>query len=694
MIPILFESTERDFLSNGICRLVDCLSCFVTEERNGIYECEFTYSVTGKNYEQIRIGRVIYATHDDTQTPQPFDIYKRTANIEGVVTFYARHIAYRLANVILQPFQAGSCAVAVAGLKTNSINTNLFNFWTDKDVTAPFQLLAPRSVWSTLGGQEGSILDVYGKGTYEFDKWTVRLYLNRGQKADVQIRYGKNLTEFELEQEAAGANAYVPYWLSSEGDSVVTVPGWVVIAPGQGGAEMLSDEQGEVIADENGVPIEVSAGRGVVPEIIDLSDAFEEAPTPEQLQVEALRRLNESQPWTPGENLQINFAALWQTPEYESVAPLQRVRLCDSVSVYFPALDYTAKDVQIIKTTYNTLLDRYDAMEMGQPTVTLASLIQKSVERTVLRQVPSTSAMAQAIDAATKLITGGTGGHVVLATDADGKPNEILIMDTEDIATAVKVLRINQNGIGFSQTGYNGPFTTAWTLDGHFVADFITTGTLDGALLKADSVKARAIDVENLFAQDITATGKISGAELEAGDPSSDYYFHVFNDGSVFLNAISFPCGGNTFWFDQYDNSQSIIGTRNLRLWERNKASDTTKQLFEICTKYNSSGEITRYDFDIMDAEITKHGFPLIVAQVRSTTAAIPGNSAASGSFNVSINYKPIGVLGFAFTDTNSSFVSMNRCYIDGSTCHWSARCTHVDGYNGNLDVYVLLMAK
>ena len=130
--------------------------------------------------------------------------------------------------------------------------------------------------------------------------------------------------------------------------------------------------------------------------------------------------------------------------------------LCDTVNVYFSALGVMARDMQIIKTEYNTLLDRYNGMELGQPTVSLASLIRRDTLATIKRQVPTSSQMQEAIDKATQLITGGTGGHVVLATDGDGKPNEILIMDTEDISTAVKVLRINQNGIGFSSTGYNG----------------------------------------------------------------------------------------------------------------------------------------------------------------------------------------------------------------------------------------------
>jgi len=497
MIPILFKQSETEFSSNGLGRLTDCLSCVVTEERNGIFECEFSYPIAGRHYKDILLGRIIYATHDDTKTPQPFDIYKRSATIDGVVTFYARHIAYRLANVVLRPFTAESCAQTVAKLVENSINDNPFTFWTEKSATATYKLEYPRSVWEILGGSEGSILDVYGKGTYQFDRWTVKLYLNRGRKTDVQIRYGKNLTELQQESDGGDAyNAVVPFWKSSEGDTVVTLPEWVVVAPGVIDPEYLETETPEVVTTHTGEPIEVKPAGKLLPVPLDLSEAFETQPTQEQLRAAALKRLEDGKPWELGENLKINFAELWQTPEYAALAPLERVGLCDTVNVYFSALGVMARDMQIIKTEYNTLLDRYNGMELGQPTVSLASLIRRDTLATIKRQVPTSSQMQEAIDKATQLITGGIGGHVVLATDGDGKPNEILIMDTEDISTAVKVLRINQNGIGFSSTGYNGPFRTAWTLDGSFVADFINTGTLKSDVINVDELFAKTINAK------------------------------------------------------------------------------------------------------------------------------------------------------------------------------------------------------
>ena len=62
MIPILYDKTETAFISNGLGRLRDCISCIVSEERNGIYECDFEYPVDGANYNLIQVGRIIGVT--------------------------------------------------------------------------------------------------------------------------------------------------------------------------------------------------------------------------------------------------------------------------------------------------------------------------------------------------------------------------------------------------------------------------------------------------------------------------------------------------------------------------------------------------------------------------------------------------------------------------------------------------------
>lgn len=459
MIPILYEATETEFTSNGIGRLRDCISCRVTEERNGKYECEFKYPVTGKRYADIVEGCFISVTHDDTGDRQPFIIYRRSAPINGVVTFNAHHVSYQLNNVVLNPFTAGSATEVMAKIPINSINTNPFTFWTDKETTANFNLSNPASVRSILGGSRGSVLDTFGGGEYEFTNYTVKLYQRRGTDTDVTIRYGKNMADLEQQKDVSGVyNAIVPYWAGGEGDNVVMLDEKIVIADGV----------------TNAVPV-----------ARDFSADFQNEPTQAQLRARAKSFLSSNKPWVPDENIKVDFVQLWQTSQYKDVASLQRVKLCDTVNVYYPKLGITAEGVKIIRIVYNVLLDRYDEMELGDARSTFAETVLKQAAETMATSgFVKTTAMQKAIDHATKLITGGLGGHVVFNLNADGEPEEILVMDTADTSTAVNVIRINANGIGFSTNGYNGPFNTAWTLDGNFVADFITTGTLNANLIK------------------------------------------------------------------------------------------------------------------------------------------------------------------------------------------------------------------
>ena len=224
MIPILYDKGETDFTNNGLGRLADCLSCTVTEERNGIYECQFTYPVSGGMYEEIQEGRIVGVIHDDAHDIQPFDIYSRSAPLNGVVTFYAHHISYRLGNIILKPMSASSCAAALNAIPNNTYTECPFTFWTDKSVSANWKNAVPSAVKAILGGQDGSILDVFGAGEYEWDKWAVKLYASRGNDNGVAIRYGVNLTDLEHDIDISGAyTGAVPFWRSPEGGTVVTL---------------------------------------------------------------------------------------------------------------------------------------------------------------------------------------------------------------------------------------------------------------------------------------------------------------------------------------------------------------------------------------------------------------------------------------------------------------------------------------
>lgn len=462
MIPILYESTETAFQSQGLGRLTDCISCIVTEELNGVYECEFTYPVNGPRFNDLVDGRIVFVPHDDTKIPQPFEIYRRSAPLDGAVTFYCQHISYRLNNIVLRPFTAGSCVQTIASLVSNSLSTNPFTFWTDKQVSSGFNLTHPATVRSVLGGRAGSILDVYGKGEYEFDKFTVKLHVNRGEDRG-EIRYGKNLISLNQEVDSTGSyNAVVPYWTDMYDEETV----------------MLDD------------PILILSGDSVekcVP--LDLSEEFQEPPTQDQLRTAAITATSDN-PWVLKETLTINFAQLWQSPEYACFASLERIRLADRVRIIYEKLGITAR-AKVVKTVYDALLERFVSMELGEKSTSLSQAIQQSVEERVYQNVPTKSYIGQALDQQTQLLKGGRGGYKVEITDADGRPQETLYLDSPSLEDAVNVLRINKNGIGFSHSGYDPEaFVSAWTIDGHFSADFIDAGTLNANLLKAGIIQS------------------------------------------------------------------------------------------------------------------------------------------------------------------------------------------------------------
>lgn len=492
MIPILYAASEKEFKSNGLGRLSTCSECKVTEERNGVYECEFTISVNDKRYGDCNEGNIISVTHDETGDRQPFVIYRRSVPIDGMVTFYAHHISYDLSNVILKPFHAESVVGAFSMFGTEALTVNPFTFWTNKVSQGSFTVDKPTSIRAVLGGSSGSILDAFGGGEYEFDKYEVRLYQHRGQDRGVTIRYGKNLIDLEHTIDTLGLyNAVVPFWADSDGN--VVYGGVVIGASGISQVDYWTNENGVRITDENSDPMTFKYCVNHVA-TMDLSNQFDEAPTVAELEAKAESVLNNNEPWLPKNNVKVDFVALWNTDEYKNIAPLERVNLCDTVTVYYSELDVNVK-AKVIKTVYNVLTDKYDEIELGAAESSFADVIAAETDAK-LAEKPSFDMMAEAIEYATEQITGGNGGNIVFRYDAEGRPTELLIMDTDNIETAVNVWRWNLGGLGHSHNGYSGPFDdVALTQDGRINANLITAGTLSANLIKGgriDSLNERA----------------------------------------------------------------------------------------------------------------------------------------------------------------------------------------------------------
>ena len=359
MIPILYDKTETSFVSNGLGRLRDCISATVVEERNGIYELDFEYPVSGANYDLIQLGRTVGVVTDDTGNFQPFDIVSYSKPIEGVVTFHCVHISYRQSYLTATGSNINSLSDAFDLLETAEPD-NPFTYWTDK-TSSGFMAAAdgtPRSVRQMLGGVEGSILDTYG-GEYEWDRFTVRLWSARGQKRDFTIRYGVNMLEYNDEVDSQGTySSCVPFW---KGNDTVVVGNRVDAASG------------------------TVTGRGeCVP--LDLTDKFESEPTTAQLESLAQSLMDNNSTYLPTQNITVSFVRLQDMEEYANLSNLFKCGLCDMINVVFP--DYgTTGQFKIVKTTWNVLEGRYESMELGTLSATLSEAL--GISNGELTQAPA-----------------------------------------------------------------------------------------------------------------------------------------------------------------------------------------------------------------------------------------------------------------------------------------------------------------
>lgn len=505
MIPVLYGPTESSFTTNGLGRLADCVSCTVTEERNGAYELEMVYPITGLHYGDIEEGNIILAQPFAGGLPQPFVIYKITRPLSGLVTVNAEHISYRLNDIVVMPFHAGSLVQTLLKIKTESATANPFEFTTDISSTVEFDNKAPKQARAILGGSQGSILDVYGGYDYEFNRFDVILHSRRGADNGVTLRYAKNIMELSDAIDLTGVyNGIVPYYMNNDTETAHTLPEVVVMSS---------------------VP-----GNKIKP--VDFSSEFtEQAPTEAELRTAAQNYLANNHGWLPNQNITVSFVALFDTEEYKYIAPLERVSMGDTVRVVYDRLGVDTT-TRVIKTEYNVLLDRYNEITLGDTAYSLTTALNNAVNSATEQAnaatreavANATSHMQGAIAHATELIQGGLGGHVYTTINADGEPEEILVMDTDSIETATNVIRINQNGIGFSTTGYDGTYTTAWTIDGHFVADFIDTGNLNASLIKTGVLTDHEGNIEwNL------STGEMTANALTIDSP----YFDLDDTGKI-----------------------------------------------------------------------------------------------------------------------------------------------------------------
>lgn len=322
------------------------------------------------------------------------------------------------------------------------------------------------SLYKALHDNDNSFMKRWG-GEIQRRGYTVYINKRIGTDRGFSIREGKNLTGFEC-----GSNI----------DSLVTR------ARGQGFNGILGNYiDSPLIGSYNRIYTGVIKYEDVKVKGENNEEGYD---TLEQAQVELDRRVNEEFSENGIDKIKasynINFVQLEKTEEYKNYIAAERLFIGDDSRVYIPKLNIDIK-VRAMTKKYDVLAQKTKEIKLSNYIEVKALSLKQITEK--LESMDSTETILQiAKDNATALIEGGLKDSYVIV-----KENEIIIGDTKDINTMTKVWRWNNGGLGFSSTGYYGTFGTAITQDGAIVADFITTGMLNAALIKTGTMLADRI---------------------------------------------------------------------------------------------------------------------------------------------------------------------------------------------------------
>lgn len=282
------------------------------------------------------------------------------------------------------------------------------------------------------------------------------------------------------------------------------------------------------------------------------------------------------------------------------------------------------------------------------------------VER--IERLPTQSdTLRLAKDNATALITAATTGHVVT------RPNEILVMDTADKATAKKVWRWNLNGLGYSKTGYNGTYGTAITMNGAIVADFITTGTLNADLIRAGILKDKQGNISwNM------SSGALTAKKLSIDSPNFKLttYGYMTAKGASIDGSITASSG----------DTKVRVGYGHLSIYYNDKEMGLIGG-----NSFAQSNSIAGLNFDLENtgdymtwaAQPASGGnYNMVWTYARSSFSGFTGGALNAGCDIDMHNYtlKNVNFEGGGISGT-ANFVKINSMSSDGTAANWSNNC-------------------
>lgn len=583
---------EHLYDTQGLGALSDWLTATVSNKLNGAEIFQGTYPISGTNADLIVEGRIIQCYVDENRAKQRLRIYyAKTSVIGNTIEVKAEPIFNDIRKSVLNKYDSGTEKITATQTWQNAkvlakpAIPSQFSFSSLVDTLANVKI-EKANFLEFFGGKEGSILDRF-HGEFLKDNNTLRHEKSLGTDHKIKAIYTKNLTGIDLEIDAQSVLVGVYPFISSssEGEDEITLPEEVIFT------DYVDDYPAGYVS------------------FVDFKDKATDVATLREAAKDWLKtNIDKQKPQVSGS---IELVPLRHQRGYEKFVDLEKVSMGDGVDVYHPQLKVNMS-ARIVEYTFNVLTNSYDKLVVGNVKTNFLENTENNVSNLIndaIDQLKNGGEISDLIndivDHQTDIITGQDGGYVLL--DPKEAPSRILIMDTPDKNTARNVLQINNAGIGFSKTGINGTYDTAWTLDGGFNASFITAGeivgiTIRGTTLISDGTDYRTSiangkmtwyskkvnkDIMELEARDyVSADAGIVSYTMKTGggfmirNPQGNLVFSTWDNGNnrpfLSFGAPNFRYSNASYITDGDGSSLSINGSAGSS-WEFKVAGRTMK---------------------------------------------------------------------------------------------------------------------
>ncbi|HHZ7204260.1 TPA: phage tail tip lysozyme [Enterococcus faecalis] len=431
---------------------------------NGAYRFYGNYARDGQYRSYLKKGNFLKAQVEDGSY-QYFEIYNIKKNLQSV-SVTARHIGFMAnKNFIINSFTAnGNGTQIMNNLKAALTFKQRFNYLSNVGTTHQFTAKQVGPIDAIIGSNNGNqnLTGVTG-GELEMDNFNLKLVKQIGSDNGFRIDFGVNLEAIDedFDDESIINSLFLIGGVPDndyDQDKEPITYGFLEIAG-------VNDSNRRIGKRENS-----------------------ECKTVEELKEWGQSLFDKDRIHEPKVTHTISMVALEHTLEYEDIyEELSSLHFGDVAHVRAKEVDIEVTE-RMVEYTWFPTLGKFKNIVLGNDLSLYTSTANNQTQELKRKIDNRTETLVQNVLNATAWITGNSGGHVVFRPEK--APSEILIMDTNKVATAKRVWRWNLNGLGYSDNGVNGPFGLAMTSKGEIVADFIKVGIIDVNVLQTSFNKA------------------------------------------------------------------------------------------------------------------------------------------------------------------------------------------------------------